>query len=366
MPSPAPVPKKALTPKKLGFDTSPVSAEIILKQTKDSLKGLVKARIITPRVQEFCNDIVDSSYSGEMSFDPGFTGIDPKDLGVILSDFGEVSGSIYVLRKFRGDYISAKFPTEENEKLIDYYLVDKKTKTDVPFSAKAGQGGAPAITSIKKELETLKERDQIKGHLEKALKVIELLSIEKQAGESESANFRGVILASQYLDSHAWRQLIKILKIPELKSGFTGGLPKLEHLEAAVAAAGKYPTCMKYFRPLLDAANMKEKPDSTEVAINNPGSSKSPWGILHFPLTSDLIKWLNTDENGARQLLVMAARMKNINQVYLDLTGSKSKPNGLKYSVKKFGDAEFEFRSPSSIPYPIVNRIGFTMIKSPK
>lgn len=366
MAAPAPVPKKALTPKKLGFNTTPVSADVILKQTKASLKDLVKSKVITPRVAEFCSDIVDHSYSGETSFNPGFTGIDPKDLGVILADFGEVAGSIYVLRKFKGDYSHAKFPTEENEKLIDYYLVDKQTKDDHPFSAKAGQGGAPAITSIKKELEMLNERGLIKGNLQKALKVIELLSIEKQAGESESANFRGVILASQYLDSPAWKELIKILKIPELKSGYTGGLPKLENLETAVAAAGKYPACMKYFRPLLDAAHMKEKPDSTEVAINNPGSSKSPWGILHFPLTSDLIKWLNTDENGARQLLVMAARMKNINQVYLDLTGSKSKPNGLKYSVKKFGDAEFEFRSPSSIPYPIVNRIGFTMIKSPK
>lgn len=364
MASPANVPKKALTPKKMGLNIAPVSADEIIKTSKSALKSLVKSKVITPRVQEFCSDILDSSDSGETTFNPGFTAIDPKDLGVIISDFGEVAGAVYVLRKYRSDYSHAKFPTDENEKLIDYYLVDRKTKDDHPFSAKAGQGGAPAITSVKKELEMLNERNMITGKLVKALKVLELLSIEKQAGESESANFRGVILASQYLDSHAWKELIKILKIPELKSGYTSGLPKLEHLEAAVAAAGKYPGCMKYFRPLLDAAQMKEKPDSTEVAINSPGSSKSPWGILHFPLTSDLIRWLNNDDNGARQLLVMAARMKNINQVYLDVSGSKSKPSGLKYSLKKFGDAEFEFRSPSSIPYPIVNRIGFTMIKS--
>jgi hypothetical protein len=82
--------------------------------------------------------------------------------------------------------------------------------------------------------------------------------------------------------------------------------------------------------------------------------------VLHYPITAELVKWLNTDTNHAKELLTMAAQTLTVTQVYLDL-----KSNDLKYTVKGFSDAEFQFGSPSSVPRPTNNRIGFTMKKSP-
>jgi hypothetical protein len=60
----------------------------------------------------------------------------------------------------------------------------------------------------------------------------------------------------------------------------------------------------------------------------------------------------------------MAARLKDIDQVYLDRLGSDKSPRGFKFSVVSFSDAKFKFESPSSSVYPTNNRIGFKLIKS--
>jgi hypothetical protein len=69
--------------------------------------------------------------------------------------------------------------------------------------------------------------------------------------------------------------------------------------------------------------------------------------------------WLNDPNNGAREVLTMAARTLTVNQIYLDY-----KAGNLAYTVHTFSDADFKFHSPSSTPNPVGNRIGMKMIKT--
>jgi hypothetical protein len=354
--------KNALRPKKFGLLMSPVTADQIVSKVTAGLKQMVASQIISMKVSNFCRELVKHSYAGKTEFVPDFSGIDVKQIAIVAADFGEVTGAIYMLKQEGSKFSHAKFPTEENERLVDYYLVNKTTKEDHPFSAKADQGGAPAITAVAKELIILKEQRKIPTKYQTALKVIQLLSIEKTKDDPISGNFRGPLLAAEYLNTPGWNALINILKIPEFNTGYTAGLPTEEQLMTAVKAAGKYPACMKYFNPLMLATNTKEKPDTTKRTINTPSGIDKPWGILHYPITSELVAWLNTDSNNAKQLLTMAARMKTVSQVYLDVL-PKANPKTAKYSTHTFSDADFEFRSPSSIPKPTNNRMGFSMIK---
>ena len=176
----------------------------------------------------------------------------------------------------------------------------------------------------------------------------------------------------------AYDELLKVLRNPKLKTGYNSGVPTSEHLDNAMANAGLYPACVeKYFKPFLTAAKTLgfELKDETSVKrainlspFNLPGGKPhrdKRWGLLHYPITANLISWLNKEENEATKLLSKAANSITVTQIYLDVT-PKTKPTACVYTVKGFSDAKFEFGSPSSTPNPVGNRIGLTMIKEPK
>jgi hypothetical protein len=100
----------------------------------------------------------------------------------------------------------------------------------------------------------------------------------------------------------------------------------------------------------------------TKRLYETPQAGKEKiWGILHYPITAELIKWLNNSENGALDVLAAAATTLTVNQIYLD-----EDSQNFKYTVKSFFKGQFQFGSPSSMPRPTNNRIGFTMIKEKK
>jgi hypothetical protein len=116
--------------------------------------------------------------------------------------------------------------------------------------------------------------------------------------------------------------------------------------------------CKSFFDQSGYSANINEA--VTKRLIETPKEGKEKvWGVLHYPITAELIKWLNDDKNGAKEVLTAAATTLTVNQIYLD-TDSK----GYKYAVKSFSKGSFQFGSPSSMPRPTNNRIGFTMVKS--
>jgi hypothetical protein len=361
--------KKALTPKKFGLGMSPVSAERLYLKVSSQLKIWSKPNNakspISARVANLCLDILDGANKAKDSFNPkesiqAITQGDNTEFGIITSDFGEIAGALYYLRLKPQEFKGVKFPVEENEKLIDYILITKDD-TDFPVSAKSGEGGKPAFTDLKKEFIRLESKNMIPKKYKKAYKVLEIL---------EKPLFDGVLEAAQYIDGPGWQELIKILNTnKKLMPGYTGGIPTMKNLEDIMQTM-RYPSCMDdspgNFRQLWNAVGSREK-ESTGAIINDKtlkSGKKKSWGILFHPLTIEIMKWLNDQKNGGSELLTMAAKMRNIDQVYLDVLGSKEKPNGFKFSIKSFSDAKFKFESPSSASYPIINRIGFKLIKS--
>jgi hypothetical protein len=138
----------------------------------------------------------------------------------------------------------------------------------------------------------------------------------------------------------------------------------------AIDNAGKWALASKEIKPFLDAAKQKgftlKDETSVERAVNRGSDFKAhrdkPWGILHYPITSNLVKWLNTPASGATDLLTKAAQTINVTQLRMYSKPSITNPAGCEYVVSKFADSKFEFGTPSSAPNPIGNRIGLTMI----
>jgi hypothetical protein len=241
-----------------------------------------------------------------------------------------------------------------NEKLIDYILVTKDGAEE-KFSAKAGQGGKPSITSIMPVIEQFIRSGKLDTKFQKASWVLYHLTTEETNGL-----YFGPLKAANYLQTAGYKALIKVLTAEKV---YTAGIPTPEQLDNAVARGGSYTGCMKLFDNFYTQSGYKSNMDATVTkrTIESPRAGKEKrWGVLHYPITAELVKWLNTDANYAKELLTMAAQTLTVTQVYLDL-----KSTNLTYTVKGFSDAEFQFGSPSSVPRPTNNRIGFTMKKSP-
>jgi hypothetical protein len=343
------VKKKALTPSKFLLSTMKA---LTSSQIAEKFNAKIDSIDITPAVKNACVYTIKKSAAGQQTFKAEFTGLSPQDIGIITSDFGEISGCLYMLNSNK-KYTHANFPTDENEQLVDYYLV--RDGIDEKVSAKAGEGGAPAIKAVESALNAIDPKTLSTKKL-KALTVLKLII--------EGTLYGGVLEAAKYLGLPGYKALTVILANPKLKTGYSGNtIPSQEVLIKAVNAGGSLDSCLKLFNSLFVAANFKLGGDAgftkmKSVFDGTAGSRYKKWGILHFPITSEVMGWLNTSDNEARELLTLAARTLTVNQIYLDYRGGN-----LTYTLHTFSDADFKFHSPSSTPNPVGNRIGMKMIK---
>lgn len=367
-------------PSKFGLSMNPESADSLFRKVNSGLKQLQSTGKISMGVFNICTEILNQSNKGKDKFDVDFSAwVTPQEIGIITSDFGEVAGALYMLRNRDSNFVKVKFPTLANEKLVDYYLADLND-IDYPYSAKAGQGGKPSIIAV---VPAIAKMNNLKGKSKLAAEVIMAIGIEEKTSEGKSTGtdlFKGPLLAANILGNEipSYQELIKVLRNQALKTGYSSGIPTMEHLDNAMANAGLYPHCADtYFKSFLDTAKAMGffiKDDaSVKRAINIspyglPGGKPHRdrrWGLLHYPITSNLLSWLNDPDNGAKDLLTDAARTLTVTQIYLDVY-PKNKPTSCVFTTKQFSEAKFEFRSPSSTPNPTGNRIGLSMIKSPK
>lgn len=346
---------KQLIPGKFGLGENPIDLAGLKRIIASNLNSWERSKKITPAVREACNYLVSNSEKGKEKFPVKSTGLSEKEYNIILKDFGELSGAIYLLST--GKYTHVKFPGG-NEKLIDYILV-RKDKSEEKFSAKAGQGGKPSITSVMPVIREMEKSNSLDPHLKKAAQVLLFISTEEKNGL-----YFGPFRAAIFLKTPGYKELVNTLKNLGVFNGTISqsSIPTPEELLEAVNKCGSYENCLKKLDAFFTESGYKPNlnPTVTQRLIETPREGKEKkWGVLHYPITAELIKWLNDPSNGATELLTRAANTLTVTQVYLDTKGSD-----LKYTVKGFSDAAFQFGSPSSMPRPTNNRIGFTMVKA--
>lgn len=327
--------------------------------TPASLQAKVKAKLKTmglpPAVAAACEYLYRQALAGKAAFPANPGPLSKEDYNIILKDFGEITGAAWLLQSHATKYTAVKFPVG-NEKLIDYLLVTKQG-LDEKFSAKAGQGGKPSISTLMPVIEELiGTSSNLDIKLTKPSRVICHLSTEEKNGL-----YWGPLQAAQYLHSPGWGALTKLLKHKDLKTGYSTGLPTQAQMEAAVVNMGTYENLRKYTKEFYNATGYTSTiNEDVSRRIMGKGYDRVRYGLLHYPITAEMVKWLNTSSNKAQILLNMTANTLNIQQVYMDWKGTS-----IVYSMHAFSDAEFKFGSPSSAPYPTNNRMGFTMNKSP-
>jgi hypothetical protein len=323
----------------------------------DTLVSITKKKLKLMRldtvVYDVCLHILDESAAGNSSFTKikgsNSSPLTEQEYNIIMKDFGEISGAAFVL-KTNSNYKSVKFPTG-NERLVDYYI-NTKDKLEVKFSAKANAGSKPSIVSLIPMIEDMMKALKSSDKAYKAAKALYILGHEQS-----NALYLGPLQAASYLNLPGYTELIALLKNKKLDTGYTAGIPTQKHLETAVENAGGYENFRALTKKFYDASGYSQtlSVDKTKQILAK-GYAKKRYGLLHYPITSEIIKWLNTDKNKANEILNKAANTLTISQIYL-----KTKRNSLYYDIKLFSDATFEFQSPSSTPYPTNNRVGFIM-----
>ena len=355
-----PIKKKLLTPSKFGLNTMiALSSDEIVRKVMQKLETLD----LTPEAKEACKQIIINCEKGSSDFIAPFEGLTGEDVNIIISDFGEVAGAIYMLNSSKG-FHKAKFPISEAERLVDYYLIEKASNLTIKVSAKAGAGGAPSISATEEALDKL-DPNKLSLKEKKALQVLKLII--------SGTVYSSPLEAASYLDLPGYKALLTILKNKKLKTGYSTGIPKLENLTEAIETVGGFDDCMKEFAPLFSAAAFKLGSRNGEgkmrtVFAGTAGQRYKKWGLLHFPITAEVMRWLNNDDNKATEILSKAARTIPVMQIYLDhapkLAGSTMWRSGkLKFKIVNFSEARFKFHSPSSTPNPVGNRIGMKMVK---
>ena len=348
----AAVTDKQLIPAKFGLGDSPVK----LADLKKKIASGVNALKISPAAKEFCMHLLEHSAKGATDIPKFPTRLSEKEINIILKDFGELTGAVYILSRCKL-YSSVKFPSG-NEQLIDYIMIRKDDGLEEKVSAKAGVGSKPSISALMPAIDIMEKKSGLSDKMKKAIKVIKLISTEEKNGL-----YLGPLKAAKFLKTPGYIALIKLLKDSE--SYVSGNdVPNSDELEAAVHHWGSFKGVMEGCKPFFDAAGYTVNQTVTKRLIETPRAGKEKvWGVLHYPITAELIRWLNDPKNGAKEVLMRAATTLTVNQIYMKTDSKK-----YYYQVVSFSKANFEFGSPSSMPRPTNNRIGFKMTntKMPK
>jgi hypothetical protein len=276
------------------------------------------------KLQDFKEDIALSSATIDAAKD-----LSPADINTIGKDFGEILGSIFLLKKVKSP--SLEFPSGNNP-LIDFIINDYKV------SSKYKSGAAATLTDITNGIDkkTLKKQNQ------KNLYTVLDIIVNKNVSS-------GYLEVAKYFNLQGIQELSKIMKIP------------VENITTAsindyIQKTGKE-KALKALNPFYKTIN--RGPKNGEVDWDKL-SDKKLYGIVLGPLSYYVVDYLNSNKEYKDALAELLSKIE-VKQLYLNIQLGKQK---LDFNLKSFSDpnAQFTFESPNqSIYNPDNGRLGFKM-----
>lgn len=415
--------KKQLVPSSFGLgDDQPRARKEILTAVTRQLNTFAKLGesnpdeypAYTPSMIAACRLLLDVSAQrgtpnaplslGEDSWPVDIT---EKQLAIIGSDFGEVTGAVFLLSAknieiTRGEEIipleftEIKFPSSEQNELFDYEAITPQGHT-YKVSAKYIKGGAAAISAMQpllnqwlgqEDWSALADVGLSKDRHFVPLQVLNLLGMERRQLRVSDL-FRGPIEAAEFLvtgdpdsaPARAYNALTAAFASPP--TGQSWGNPfstdpdVMQEIVESLLPINKpaltanesdqlWDILTEWLTPYWTAAGIQGKFDVPAIKYawsrtsSSRGGNLPRFGPLHYPLTYALLKWLNDPSNNALEILNAAARTLGVCQLKLTNLVPASK-RGVTYLWQPFHEHEFEFHSPSHAVLPLNNRMGFRL-----
>jgi hypothetical protein len=275
------------------------------------------------KLQDFKEDIALSSATIDAAND-----LSPADINTIGKDFGEILGSIFLLKKVKSP--SLEFPSGNNP-LIDFIINDYKV------SSKYKSGAAATLTDITNGIDkkTLKKQNQ------KNLYTVLDIIVNKNVSS-------GYLEVAKYFNLPGIQELARIMKMP-VENVTTASIN--DYIRADKEKA------LKALNPFYKTIN--RGPKNGEVNWDKL-SDKKLYGIVIGPLSYYVVDYLNSNKEYKDALTELLSKIE-VKQLYLNIQLGKQK---LDFNLKSFSDpnAQFTFESPNqSIYNPDNGRLGFKM-----
>jgi hypothetical protein len=244
----------------------------------------------------------------------------------ILNDFGEILGAMLFCRKEKKPI---KFPAESNNPLVDFFSGDD------PISMKAGSGAAGSLATVTTD-EFMKKA--------KSPQLVNLLRIVK---EEEMLN--GYLKIAQMFspDWNGWKGLQKITG--EIDTDMTPGEIKQQMSYALnmLYQQGKAESTLRKFYESIatGAKEIKYDPKSEQA--------QGGAGYLIGPFINGLVKYLNRRDDLTEALSKFLNRI-NVQQIHV-----YEEKDRLRFVLKPFSTAQFEFDSPSTSVNTLNKKLSF-------
>ena len=275
------------------------------------------------KLQDFKEDIALSSATIDAAND-----LSPADINTIGKDFGEILGSIFLLKKVKSP--SLEFPSGNNP-LIDFIINDYKV------SSKYKSGAAATLTDITNGIDkkTLKKQNQ------KNLYTVLDIIVNKNVSS-------GYLEVAKYFNLPGIQELARIMKMP-VENVTTASINDYVRADKEKA--------LKALNPFYKTIN--RGPKNGEVNWDKL-SDKKLYGIVIGPLSYYVVDYLNSNKEYKDALTELLSKIE-VKQLYLNIQLGKQK---LDFNLKSFSDpnAQFTFESPNqSIYNPDNGRLGFKM-----
>jgi hypothetical protein len=275
------------------------------------------------KLQDFKEDIALSSTTIDAAKD-----LSPADINTIGKDFGEILGSIFLLKKVKSP--SLEFPSGNNP-LIDFIINDYKV------SSKYKSGAAATLTDITNGIDkkTLKKQNQ------KNLYTVLDIIVNKNVSS-------GYLEVAKYFNLPGIQELARIMKMP-VENVTTASINDYVRADKEKA--------LKALNPFYKTIN--RGPKNGEVNWDKL-SDKKLYGIVIGPLSYYVVDYLNSNKEYKDALTELLSKIE-VKQLYLNIQLGKQK---LDFNLKSFSDpnAQFTFESPNqSIYNPDNGRLGFKM-----
>jgi hypothetical protein len=273
-------------------------------------------------------------------------GLSKGDLKRVSKDFGEILGAAWALKTKEIGADKIFFPAAGNEPLVDFYTVGKDGK--IGYSVKSGAGAGTSVKNIAEDLESKsKDKGWIKQFSKNEQEIIDLIVHLHRASTTQ-----GVIDANIAMGTPGIKALAKAMGVAKPQKRSIGAIT----VDQITLWLQSFPTLEKRYEEAKKLYKVFGS-ETTWRTWKRFGKGNSQASCIINPLGYHVVSYLN---NTGQDTLNNAVKALQVLQ--LDVNVLKDK---MSFSVKKFGDINFEFEYHSSISSGtgVSNKIGFKKVK---
>jgi len=353
---------KEFLPKKLGLENIKfTSTSQLLSAVITGINSLYSDSKYT-EIKSYLSDVLSKLTGTNVSINESFSrdyklnrkyNVSDQDIKILSKNFGEVLGGIYAI-KYNKKAKYVQFPSDDNQGLFDYLMVDERGRTTY-ISVKSGGGSSTSMGNINFVLNNF-SNNRIFIDNKHEVETIRSLMNNKKEGKTTLTNIENFY--KNVLNKEQSQILTSINKISKYKAKNLSQSELNKWFQSMKKTSPKeifISTMKDIYSTILSGSSATDLSLSDMYELDDISSVQN--GYLYYPMGSYIVKYMNSNKKYTDTLNYILNFASYVHQFDVNLS-----QNSFNIQIFTFDKKEFRFSYNGMAKKPANRPIGFIKV----